>query len=325
MGNMAQKSVIFVRSILVLTIIAGLFSGCSYSSSADPQSGQITISGAFALYPMMVKWAEEYQKLHSGIRIDVSAGGAGKGMADALAGAVEIGMVSREIKNEELSQGAFGIAVTRDAVFLGVNAQNPYLERLMAQGISVEILTKIFISGEVTNWGQVLNDPSITDEIHVYTRSDACGAAEMWAKFLGGSAQEDLKGVGVSGDPGLLDAVIQDPLGIGYNNLNYAFDPTTGKPVAGAIVVPVDLNQNGQADEDELYRTRDVAMQAIADGKYPSPPARLLYLVTKGKPDGILRDFVLWILTDGQQYVPESGYVSLTEAELAAEQAKLQP
>jgi phosphate transport system substrate-binding protein len=323
---MVQKSVIFVRSILVFSMLAVLFSGCApASASANAESGQITISGAFALYPMMVKWAEEYQKIHTGIRIDVSAGGAGKGMADALAGAVEIGMVSREIKSEETDQGAFGIAVTRDAVFLGINAQNPYLERLIAQGISVEMLAKIFISGEITNWGQVLNDPSITDEIHVYTRSDACGAAEMWAKFLGGTAQEDLKGVGVSGDPGLLDAIIQDPLGIGYNNLNYAYDPTTGNPVTGAIVAPVDLNQNGQADEDELFQTRDQAMQAIADGIYPSPPARMLYLVTKGKPAGIVNDFIHWILTDGQQYVPESGYVSLTAAELAAEQAKLLP
>ena len=67
------------------------------SFGQEKLSGQISISGAFALYPMTVKWAEEFRKIHPGVRIDISAGGAGKGIADALSGMVEIGMVSREI------------------------------------------------------------------------------------------------------------------------------------------------------------------------------------------------------------------------------------
>ena len=86
---------------------------------------------------------------------------------------------------------------------------------------------RIFITGEITTWGEVIGDPKVTEEIHVYTRSDACGAAEEWAKFLGGF-QEDLLGIGVNADPGLLDAVLNDPLGIGYNNLGYAFDLESG-------------------------------------------------------------------------------------------------
>ena len=49
-------------------------------------SGTVRVSGAWALYPMMVKWAEEFRKVYPGVRIDVSAGGAGKGITDALAG-----------------------------------------------------------------------------------------------------------------------------------------------------------------------------------------------------------------------------------------------
>src|SRR5512137_855872 len=73
-------------------------------------SGQLSISGAFALYPMTIKWAEEFRKINPGVRIDISAGGAGKGIADALSGMVEIGMVSREIYQEELKKGAFPLA-----------------------------------------------------------------------------------------------------------------------------------------------------------------------------------------------------------------------
>jgi phosphate transport system substrate-binding protein len=283
----------------------------------DMLEGRITISGAFALYPMMTRWAEEFQKLHPKVQFDISGGGAGKGMTDAVSGAVDIGMVSRSIKPEEEAQGAYGVAVVKDAVFPTVNANNPVIEDILAQGITQDTFTKIFITGEITTWGQVVGKPEITDEIHVYTRSDACGAAEMWSKFTGDMKQEDLLGVGVNADPGLLEAVIKDPLSIGYNNLGYAYDISSGNPVTGAIVAPIDLNNDGQADANELFETMPEAMDAVASGKYPSPPARPLNVVTKGKPTGLTQIFIQWILTDGQQYVGEAGYVQLTPETLA--------
>ena len=163
----------------------------------------------------MTRWAEEFQKANPKVTFDVSAGGAGKGMADALSGAVDIGMVSRPVSSEEEAKGAYWIGVVKDAVFPVVNEKNPVIQDILKQGIKQETFVGIFITGEIKTWGQVVGKPEITDEIHVYTRSDACGAADIWAKFLGNKKQEDLLGVGVSGDPGLLDAVIKDPLGIG--------------------------------------------------------------------------------------------------------------
>jgi phosphate transport system substrate-binding protein len=168
----------------------------------------------------------------------------------------------------------------------------------------------------------VVGKPEVSDPIHVFTRSDACGAADTWAAYLGGK-QEDLLGVAVYGDPGLLDAVIKDPLGIGFNNLNYAFDVETGQPVAGARVVPIDVDANGQAGFDEIYETKVQAVDAVASGRYPSPPTRDLNLVTRGKPEGLVKTFIAWILADGQSYVEEAGYVSLPQDQLAAELEKL--
>jgi phosphate transport system substrate-binding protein len=138
-----------------------------------------------------------------------------------------------------------------------------------------------------------------------------------------GKKQEDLKGVGVYGDPGLLEAVVKDPLGIGFNNLNYAFDLETGQPVAGTRAVPIDVNANGQADPQEIYDTQKQAVKAVAEGDYPSPPARVENLVTKGKPAGLASTFIRWMLTDGQKYVGEAGYIPLPEAQLKEELKKL--
>lgn len=278
--------------------------------------GTITASGAFALYPMMVKWGEEFSKLYPGVQFDISAGGAGKGMADALAGAADIGMVSRDITADEEGKGAWWVAVTKDAVLPMVNAGNPVLTELMAQGVTKEEFTKIFITGEITTWGQLVGKPEITDTINVYTRSDAAGAPETWAKYLGGK-QENLKGIAVFGDPGLLDAVIKDKLGIGYNNLAYAFDNTTGALVPGAVAIPVDADANGAASDDERLESKREAVDAVASGKYPSPPARALNLVTKDQPSPLVAAFVQWVLTDGQQFVDEAGYVTLPADVLA--------
>lgn len=160
--------------------------------------------------------------------------------------------------------------------------------------------------------------------IDVYTRSDSCGAAETWAKYLGDYYQEDLKGTGIYGDPGIAEAVKKDPLGIGYNNLNYAYDMQTGKPVAGLIVIPLDLNENGRIDaEEDFYDTKEELTQAIATGHYPSPPTRALHFVAKNEFTGVAKAFIRWILTEGQQYVGEVGYVALPQEKIDEELIKL--
>jgi len=317
----------FISVLFIVALLGGL-AGCGGGGDAQPAGaeggveGTITISGAWALYPMMVRWGEEFQKVYPDVRLDISAGGAGKGLADALAGAVDIGMVSREISPEEEAKGAFWIAVVKDAVFPTISAENPVWEDLQQKGLSRDVFHGIFISGEITTWGQAVGRPEITDPIHVFTRSDACGAAETWARYLG-AEQEDLLGIAVYGDPGLLDAVIKDPLAIGFNNLNYAYDMDTGLTVEGALVAPIDANDNGQADADEIYLTKEQAVNAVATNKYPSPPARDLNLVTQGRPDGLTATFISWILTDGQAFVDEAGYIALPAEKLAAEADKL--
>jgi len=287
------------------------------------QSKTITISGAWALYPLAVRWAEEYQKIHPAVRIDVSAGGAGKGITDALAGAVELGMVSRDITPVELEKGALGFAVAKDAVVPVINARNPAVTEIMKKGLTRQAFMDIWLSRQAGAWGKVVGNAEPAP-IRAYMRSDACGAAETWAKYLGG-VQEKLQGVGVYGDPGIAEAVRRDPLGIGFNNVNFAYDTNTGRPVAGLAIVPIDLNENHVLDPQEIfYATREELLKAIADGRYPSPPARDLYFVSRGKPAGVeTARFLKWVLSDGQKLVSEAGYINIPSQRIEEETAKL--
>lgn len=310
-----------------LTLGLVLLGSCKKSQEQIGQSelkGKITISGAWALYPMVVQWADEFQKLHPKVSFDISAGGAGKGMADALSDTVDLGMVSRDINPVEIEKGAWWVSVVKDAVVPTFNANNPFLDILQKRGLIREEFINIWITGKIKTWNK-LADTDKNYPIHVYTRSDACGAASTWAQYLG-YEQEDLRDVGVYGDPGLAEAVRADQLGIGFNNINYAYDRETKQPIKGIRILPIDLNENGLIDVDEnFYSDLKEITNAIQTGKYPSPPARDLHLVSHGIPKKqVVIEFIRWALTDGQSYVSEAGYIILPPENLQNQLKKLE-
>ena len=292
------------------------------AQDSRPLKGEIQFSGAFALYPMVVRWAEEFRKLHPDVKIDISAGGAGKGITDALAKVVDMGMVSRDIYEQELAKGAFPIAVVKDAVVPTINTGNPMYEILIEKGLKREAAIALW-KGETKYWGEAVGTANKIP-VHVYTRSDACGAAETWAAWIG-MKQEDLEGTAVFGDPGVSSTVQRDKVGIGFNNIAYAYDQKSKRPFKNIAVMPLDINGNGKIDpEEDFYETTDRLMEAIASGIYPSPPARDLYLVTNGKPEKPeVKAFLEFILTTGQQYTTETGYVPLSAEQARREINKL--
>lgn len=319
---------VYSRTIIGI-VLAGLLSGCGSShkkgsSEAEGNTTRISVSGAFALYPLVTQWGEEFTKLHPNVKFDIQAGGAGKGMTDVLSGATDIGMFSRVISKAEKEKGVWWVAVTKDAVLPTISTDNPYRKQLHEQGITQQELSSVFLGNEETKWGDIVDIGGAGKKVTVYTRSDASGAAETFASYLG-AHQEDIDGVGVMGDPGLADAVRQAPLSMGYNNTIYVYDVDTGHKHAGIDVIPLDLNANGKVDEDEsFYDNFDNVLKAIATGKYPSPPARELYLISNGEPQKkAVKDFIDWVLTKGQKFVRPNGYVPLDKDYLKQQDEKL--
>ncbi len=298
------------QALIIVLCLAFLAGGGACSGSRA--SSTVTLSGAFALYPLAITWKEEYAKVQPAVRIEVAAGGAGKGMTDVLGGLVDVAMVSREVNDAESEKGAFPLTVAKDAVVPTLNAANPLAARLRERGLTREECAALWIAGTVKRWSDVRGLPG-GGPIRVYTRSDACGAGEVWSKYLGGLSQDDLGGVQVFGDPGLADAVARDKDGVGYNNIGFAYDPATLKPVKGLEILRLDFNGNGRIDpEENVYATRDDLTRAIRESRFPSPPARELYFVTRGKPSKpAVVAFLSWVLTGGQRFVESGGYVTV--------------
>ncbi len=293
--------------ILAIAIFAALFGIKTWQDKVQAKEelkGTIALSGAWAIYPTAVAWADAFQKKHPNVKIDVSAGGAGKGAADAIAGLVDIGMVSRDPDPSEIKKGIVPVYILHDAVFPIVSEKNPALPDLLKKGVSKKTWISLYVGGTIKTWNKV-SGGKVSKSVHVYTRSDSCGAAAAWAKFLGNKKQEDLKGVGVYGDPGLLETAKRDPLGVGYNNFSYVFTKD-GTVVKGAKLVPIDANGNGKADKNEILVSRDDAVKAIEAKKYPA--TRKNYFFVKGKPKGLVKEFLEFALSDeGARIVNDVG------------------
>ncbi len=320
--HVIPTAVLFITLILMVAA----FSGCT-----TQQKNTIKIEGAFALTPMMEKWVSEYRKIHPEINIDINANGAGAGMADAIKKLCDIGMVSREIHQSEIDQGVFWVSVVKDAVVATINANNPVIDTILSKGITRQQFKDIFITGTIKTWGQLVGDENITQNIIVYTRSDSCGAAETWAAYLGNYKQNDLGSQvdldrisAVNGDNTLAATIQREQYGIGFNNIAYVYTKALQNgskvPADGMLPVPIDLNENGTLDEyEQVYADRTSIVAAITNNIYPSPPARPLHLVTSHNFTGIVKDFVQWILVEGQQYVLDTGYVPLSDSTIATQ------
>jgi phosphate transport system substrate-binding protein len=311
-------AIAFLSALLSINMVAA-------APPHAPQTVSISFSGAFALYPLVQTWAAEYNKTHPDIRFDIQAGGAGKGLTDCLSGAVDVGMFSRELSDAEKAKGVWWIALCKDAVLPTINAHNPFLKQLQARGIKKEEFQAIFVDHTITTWEQLLGiQTSTPHKINVYTRADAAGAADSWASYFG-KKQENLKGVGVNGDPGVADAVRKDINAIGFDNTLFVYNAKSGIKIPGIEVAPIDVNGNGKLDVAEsFYANLRSFLSAVNSGAFPSPPARNLYFLTKGKtqkPEVIA--FFQWVLTGGQTLVSAAGYVPLPKAAVQDQLKKL--
>ena len=325
------------KSVAILAALVVAVSLIFVINALQPKALEIRLSGSTTLYPLATKWAEEYMQKNPNYRIDVSGGGSGKGISDVAQNLVDIGMSSRPLKSEELEEypSLTPIPVAHDAVMIIVNSRNPLLHTLLEKGVSRHTLFKIYVEGSLKSWEYVAGVDLDGDkyigynethafnpetglleympsdyafpasyEIHPVTRSDASGTAETFAEFLGVS-QEDLEGVGVLGNPGVLQTVAGDPLAIGYVGLAFAFKE-------GICALPVDANDNGLIEVHERADSEAHVASHIAD----YPISRALFFVVNGKPPKEVADFIQWCLTEGQEYVSEVGYVPLTSEEV---------
>ena len=288
----------------------------------------VRISGGVGPLPMVEVWADIYGD-ETDTSFDISGGGTGVGVSDAFNNQVDIAMMGREPEDKEVDQGLFAVPMLIDTVVGTVNVDNPVIDELQENGLSRADMEAIFTK-EVDTWGEVV-DADVDEEITVYGRSDASAAYKQWGDFLGGEDDaytenelENLSDGNHNGDQQVAEAIAGNENAISLNNINYVYDLESGELEGDIRPIPLDRDGDGElSEEEDFYETRGEFLAAVEAGQYPAPPAREMFLASNGDFDEDAREFVEWVLSDGQEFVRDNGYVPLEDDRLEEAQDDL--
>jgi phosphate transport system substrate-binding protein len=319
----------------ILLLCLGIITGCQPRTSDQAQknpvtepksqiSGNITITGAYALYPLVKKWSEDFMKIHPGIKITISANGTGQGIDELKSKKTQLAMISRPLTDEEQSDSIWTVPVAKAGVAPIINQKNPYFKRILHHGIDPQKLIRLFTGNQPMTWGDLLDTVS-KEKVAVYTRGDESGAAVIWANFLW-KESTDLKGIKVTGDEEMIRSIQGNSLAIGYCNFSYAFDSVTGDRIKDIQVIPIDLDFDKTIDKKEIpFSNISKAHRGLWLGYYPKNLTRELTIGSIGKPNDLaILEFLNYTLTAGQTSVGKSGFCELNDVYIRSALERLQ-
>ena len=282
--------------------LLGLFLACSYvvgcrgAVNEAVEGTAIQNAGSDTMVNLALAWAEAYASQHSGVRLSVTGGGSGTGIAALVQGTVDIANASRRIKAEETATAAANNVVpvehivARDAIAIVVHPSNPVDQLTIAQ------LSSIY-RGDVTNWRQVGGEdrPIVrlsresNSGTHVYFLEQVVrrGVKEDTSLF----SPDTLL---LPSSEGISAEVRQNPNAIGYDGLGYVTSDQKVVAVARDATGPYMLP----------------TAESVNDGAYPI--ARDLYMYTAGEPAGGIAAYLDWIMSDEAQTIVRTlGFVPL--------------
>jgi phosphate transport system substrate-binding protein len=316
-----------IKSSLILILCFTMLTGCKHGKSENRSdtlqeparsiiSGNISISGAYALFPLAKRWTDDFMKMHPGVKIEVVETGTGKGLEALIENKVQLAMISRPLLDEEKEAGVWVIPVAKDGVAPIVNTNNPYLEKLLIQGLSPDEFQKVFTDEKPIKWSELL-DTAGPEKVMVFSRADESGAADIFAGFLFRKA-DDLKGIRVTGDYAMIKGIQENPLAIGFCNFSFAFNEQTGERVENIQVIPFDLDFDNKVDRKETpFKNLDEAHRSVWLGIYPEALCRELTFGSLGKPsDPVVIEFLKYVLSEGQEEVRNTGLCKLNDVYL---------
>ncbi|MDY0259276.1 phosphate ABC transporter substrate-binding protein [Desulfovibrio sp.] len=241
------------------------------------QKGVIDIAGGTAHIPVMKEAARQIMEANPAVRITVAGGGSGVGVQKVGEGIVQIGNTGRALKPAEVEKyGLVSFPFAIDGVAVAVNPGN------RVEGLTKAQIKDIF-SGKIANWKEVGGADA---PISLYVREDGSGTRETFEeRALDKGASAAAANV-VNSNGAMKTAISQDPNAVGYVGIGHL-----DKSIKGVSV-------DGMAPSQEN----------AASGQYTV--TRLLYMNTKGEPQGITRGFVDYIFTPaGQEIVSKAGYI----------------
>jgi phosphate transport system substrate-binding protein len=289
-----------MRNLCFSLLLCGLFlTACGgHANGQADASAQKTIenTGSDTIVNLALAWAEAYQKVQPDVRISVSGGGSGTGIAALVNKTTDIANASRKINDTEIQDAKKNgvepheIEIARDAIGVIVNPHNP------VQQLTLQQISDIY-SGKITNWKDVggedrpivLLSRESNSGTHVYFLAQVVRLGNSKDKTL--FSQDTLL---LPSSEGIMAEVRQNPNAIGYDGLGY---------------ITPDVKTLGIASKADGEYVKP-SVETVNNGKYPI--ARPLFMYTPGEPTGDVKTYLDWVLgPDGQKIVGDLGFVPL--------------
>lgn len=243
--------------------------------AANAVSGKLTVAGSTSVYPFMELLANAYMQKYPKVQINVQGGGSGVGIKAAVSGTADIGMSSRELKDSEVKEGLVPTEICRDGIAVILHPANP------VKDMTIEQLKGIF-AGQTADWGAL----GFKGKITVINREEGSGTRGAFEELVMGGVPLTKDSVVQASTGAVRSAVAADPQAIGYISM-----AQVDKTVRAAKVHGV------------LPNVKD-----ILNGTYKIQ--RPFLLVSKGKPQGLAKNFIAFILSrEGQKILAAEGLV----------------
>ena len=283
-------------------------------------SGNLSSVGSDTLNNLMTLWAEGFGREYPNVRIQIEGKGSSTAPPALIAGAAQIGPMSREMKPTEIDEfekkygyapTAIGVAI--DALEVFVNKDNPVDRMTLPQVDAVFSKTRLCgAPAEITTWGGLGAAGAFAARpISLYGRNSASGTYGYFKEhaLCKGDYRDTVKEQ--PGSASVVQGVGADTNGIGYSGMGYR--TSSVRPLALA------------AKDGSPYVTADPAN--VYAGKYPL--SRMLYLYVNRAPnrplDPLVREVLRYVLSkQGQEVVVKDGYLPLTKTIYEQEHGKLE-
>jgi len=296
-----KKRVWVTMFALLLAVGMMAFTGCAPAQQENEQpagqpagqpaefTGTYNFGGSTALEPIFTSALEAFADLHPEARVSYDAPGSTVGIQGVIDGVYSLAGASRDLREEEILAGAFGIQIALDSLAVIVHGEVG-IDRL-----TLDQVARIF-SGEIQNWSEVGGADAPIVVVNRDEASGTFGAFEdlVMEEVLGDDAEFRSDAMVVASAGEVVTKVAGTPGTIGY----VGFGHLDRVREAGAKYVLVD--------------DIEMTMEAVMAGEYPI--SRRVYAVHKGElVEGTLeKAFVDFLLSDeGQSIIEEEGFIRL--------------
>lgn len=150
LSDLAKDFINFILSTDGQAIVAEDYIALDATESYTPSglTGKITLAGSTSVSPLMEQLAAAYKELNPDVTIEIQQSGSSAGIQSAIEGVCDIGMASREIKEDEINAGLTPTVIALDGIAVIVNNDNEVSD------LTSEQIKNIY-TGEVTSWSDV--------------------------------------------------------------------------------------------------------------------------------------------------------------------------